>query len=63
MDKKLSNDQFNELVTINLTVKEALALIGEKFNYDHKLLIDTRRKIHNAAYKKINSKLEDGDKK
>jgi hypothetical protein len=27
------------------------------------LLIDTRRKIHNAAYKKINSKLEDGDKK
>ncbi len=45
MENHIQIPQGNEQVAVQLTVKEFLALSGERFNQDHKLLIEARKKL------------------
>jgi hypothetical protein len=45
MNNQVNIPQGNEQVEIHLTVKELMALSGERFNQDHKLLIEARKKL------------------
>jgi hypothetical protein len=45
MNNQVNIPQGNEQVEIHLTVKELMALSGERFNQDHQLLIVARKKL------------------
>jgi hypothetical protein len=45
MERHIEIPQGNEKIAIQLTVKELLALSGENFYQDHKLLIEARKKL------------------
>jgi hypothetical protein len=45
MEKQFQIPQGNEQVAIQLTVRELLALSGDNFYQDHKLLIEARKKL------------------
>ncbi len=45
MHNQLNIPQGNDQIAVQLTVKELLALSGERFYQDHKLLIEARKKL------------------
>ncbi len=45
MDQQLQIPQGNQQMAVQLTVKELLALSGDRFYQDHKLLIEARKKL------------------
>ena len=52
MEKNISIPNGNEEVVVSLTVKELLALAGERFNQDRSNLIQARKKIRQQLEKK-----------
>jgi hypothetical protein len=45
MNNQLNIPHGNEQVAVQLTVRELLALSGDNFYQDHKLLIEARKKL------------------
>jgi hypothetical protein len=45
MENQVHIPQENAQVAVQLSVKELLALSGERFNQDHKVLIEARKKL------------------
>lgn len=53
MENQVQIPQGNEQIAVHLTVKELLALSGERFNQDHQLLIEARKKLRKQIESKI----------
>jgi hypothetical protein len=45
--------QGNDTINVELTVKEALALTGNRFNENHMLTVDARKKLKKTLEEKL----------
>ncbi|MFD2610983.1 hypothetical protein [Paenibacillus gansuensis] len=48
-----NNTQGNETINVQLTVKEALALTGTRFNHNHEIAVDAKKKLMKSLEKKL----------
>lgn len=46
-----------EKITIELSVKEALALSGVRFEHNHELVLDARKKVQQSIENKLKTEL------
>jgi hypothetical protein len=53
MDSNIMIPQGEEKITIELSVKEALALSGVKFAHNHELALDARKKVQQSIENKL----------
>ena len=56
MQSNVMIPQGEEKITIELSVKEALALSGVKFAHNHELALDARKKVQQSIENKLNSR-------
>ncbi len=57
MNSNIMIPQGEEKITIELSVKEALALSGVKFAHNHDLALDARKKVQQSIEDKLKSEL------
>ena len=53
MNSNVTIPQGNDKITVELSVKEALALTGIRFNENHDLVLDARKKLKESIDEKI----------
>jgi hypothetical protein len=53
MDSPVKIPNGEEKITIELSVKEALALSGERFNYQPEVALDARKKVKESLNQKF----------
>lgn len=53
MNSNVTIPQGEEKITIELSVKEAIALTGVRFNANHDLVLDARKKVKESIDEKI----------
>lgn len=57
MNSNVMIPQGDEKITIELSVKEALALSGVKFAHNHELALEARKKVQQSIEEKRKSEL------
>jgi hypothetical protein len=57
MDSNIMIPHGEEKITIELSVKEALALSGVKFAHNHELALDARKKVQQSIENKFKNEL------
>jgi hypothetical protein len=57
MDSNVMIPHGEEKITIELSVKEALALSGVKFAHNHELALDARKKVQQSIENKFKNEL------
>jgi hypothetical protein len=57
MNSNVMIPQGEEKITIELSVKEAIALTGVRFNNNHELVLDARKKVQQSIDDKLKSEL------
>ena len=53
MSSNVMIPQGEEKITIELSIKEAIALTGVRFNQNHDLVLDARKKIKESVEEKM----------
>jgi|DewCreStandDraft_2_1066082.scaffolds.fasta_scaffold09073_3 hypothetical protein len=57
MNSNIMIPQGDEKITIELSVKEALALSGVRFAHNHELAVDARKKVQQSIENKLKAEL------
>jgi hypothetical protein len=57
MDSNIMIPQGEEKITIELSVKEALALSGVRFAHNHELALDARKKVQQSIENKLKTEV------